>query len=43
MPLFLWMVAAFAFAQVTVNVQNKSVRQSLKEIERVSDYKFFYN
>lgn len=41
--LLLWFVASFTFAQITVNVQNQPLRQALKEIERVSDYKFFYN
>lgn len=32
-----------SFSQITVNVQNKPLRQTLKEIEKVSDYRFFYN
>lgn len=43
MLLLLWMVAAITFAQITVNVQNKPLRETLKEIEKVSNYKFFYN
>lgn len=43
MLLLLWIVTGFAFAQITVNVQNRSLREVLKEIEKVSDYKFFYN
>lgn len=31
------------YSQITVNVSNKPVREILKEIERKSDYKFFYN
>ena len=32
-----------SFSQITVNVQNKPLRQTLKEIEKVSNYRFFYN
>ena len=32
-----------SFSQITVNVQNKTLRQALKEIEKVSNYRFFYN
>lgn len=32
-----------SFSQITVNVQNKTLRQTLKEIEKVSNYRFFYN
>lgn len=32
-----------SFSQITVNVQNKTMRQTLKEIEKVSNYRFFYN
>ncbi|MDD2552356.1 MAG: SusC/RagA family TonB-linked outer membrane protein [Dysgonamonadaceae bacterium] len=42
----LFMVLVFAlpsFSQITVNIQNKPLRQTLKEIEKVSDYRFFYN
>lgn len=31
------------FAQITIHVKNQSIRQALKEIERLSNYKFFYN
>lgn len=31
------------FAQVTVDIQNQSIRQILKTIERTSPYQFFYN
>lgn len=31
------------FAQITIHVKNQSIRQTLKEIERLSNYKFFYN
>lgn len=40
--LFLFMTS-HAFSQITVNLQNKPLREALKEIEKVSDYKFFYN
>ncbi|MDD3728107.1 MAG: SusC/RagA family TonB-linked outer membrane protein [Dysgonamonadaceae bacterium] len=42
----LFMVLVFAlpsFSQITVNIQNKPLRQTLKEIEKVSDFRFFYN
>ena len=41
--LFLFMTTSTAFAQITVNLQNRPLRETLKEIEKVSDYKFFYN
>ncbi|WP_455638641.1 TonB-dependent receptor [Parabacteroides sp.] len=31
------------FAQITINVKNQSIRQTLKEIERLGNYQFFYN
>ena len=39
----MWMFAIYAIPQVTVNVTNKSVRETLKEIEKKSEYKFFFN
>lgn len=42
----LLMVMVFAlpsFSQITVNIQNKTLRQALGEIEKVSNYRFFYN
>lgn len=36
-------LSSSAFAQITVNVSNRSIRQTLKEIETKSDYRFFYN
>lgn len=41
--LVLWLAATVAIPQVTVNVQNRALREVLKEIEKVSNYKFFYN
>lgn len=41
--LFLWAIASQTFSQITVDVQNKPIREVLKEIEKVSNYKFFYN
>lgn len=41
--LLLLFMTSTAFAQITVNMQNKPLREALKEIEKVSDYKFFYN
>jgi TonB-linked SusC/RagA family outer membrane protein len=41
--LLLLFVTTQAFAQITVNIRNKPLREALKEIERVSNYKFFYN
>ena len=32
-----------AYSQITVNLKNLSLRASLKKIEQVSSYKFFYN
>lgn len=32
-----------SFSQITVNVRNKTLRQALSEIEKVSDFRFFYN
>lgn len=43
LPLFMWLLVATAFPQVTLTLQNRSVREALKEIEQVSDYRFFYN
>jgi len=43
MILLLMLVTTQTFAQITVNIQNKPLREALKEIERVSNYKFFYN
>jgi TonB-linked SusC/RagA family outer membrane protein len=39
----LWFTASQIFSQITVNVQNQSLAETLKAIERVSNYKFFYN
>ncbi|MDD3542794.1 MAG: SusC/RagA family TonB-linked outer membrane protein [Petrimonas sp.] len=41
--LLLLFVTTQSFAQITVNIRNKPLREALKEIERVSNYKFFYN
>ncbi len=43
MLLLVWIITGIAFAQISINVQNKTLRQVLSEIEKVSDYKFFYN
>lgn len=32
-----------AIAQITLSVKNKSVREVIKEIEKISDFRFFYN
>lgn len=32
-----------AMSQITLTMKNKSVREVIKEIEKVSDYRFFYN
>ena len=40
--LFLFLSASL-YSQITVSVQNQSIRQILKTIERNSDYPFFYN
>ena len=41
--LMVLVLALPSFSQITVNVQNKTLRQALGEIEKVSDYRFFYN
>ena len=44
--LVLFMTLVFvipSFSQISVNIQNKPLRQTLKEIEKVSDFRFFYN
>jgi TonB-linked SusC/RagA family outer membrane protein len=41
--LLLWVVSFHAFAQITVSVHNKSLRETLKEVEKASDYRFFYS
>lgn len=43
MLLLVWIFTGIAFAQISINVQNKSLRQVLSEIEKVSNFKFFYN
>ena len=39
--LFLFLSASL-YSQITVGVQNQSIRQILKTIERNSDYQFFF-
>ncbi len=39
----LMFVTSQVFAQITINVRNRPLRETLKEIEKVSEYKFFYN
>lgn len=41
--LMVLVLALPSFSQITVNVQNKTLRQTLSEIEKASDYRFFYN
>ena len=41
--LLILLISPSLFAQVTITLKNQSIRQALKEIERLSDYKFFYN
>ncbi|WP_459190062.1 TonB-dependent receptor [Parabacteroides sp. APC149_11_2_Y6] len=41
--LLILILAPSLFAQITINVKSQSIRQALKEIERLSNYKFFYN
>jgi len=36
-------ISMTAYSQITVNVRNLSLRESLKKVEQVSSYKFFYN
>lgn len=39
----LFFLPVMAFAQVTVNLKDKPIRQILKTIEKNTDYRFFYN
>lgn len=32
-----------AMAQITLTLKNQTMREVIKEIEKVSDYRFFYN
>ena len=41
--LLILLISPSLLAQVTITVKNQSIRQALKEIERLSNYKFFYN
>ena len=45
--LFVFLVPLFlvlpVYSQITVNIQNVPLRQALGEIEKVSDYRFFYS
>ncbi|WP_211346877.1 hypothetical protein, partial [Tannerella forsythia] len=45
--LFVFLVQLFlvlpVYSQITVNIQNVSLRQALGDIEKVSDYRFFYS
>lgn len=43
MILLLAAMAMPSFSQISLNVRNKPFRQALKEIEKVSNYRFFYN
>lgn len=43
MLLLLWATASHSFSQISINVKDKPFRQVLKEIENVSEYRFFYN
>ncbi|WP_102407342.1 TonB-dependent receptor [Parabacteroides bouchesdurhonensis] len=43
LALFILLVSPSLFAQVTVSVQNQSIRQTIKTIESTTDYQFFYN
>lgn len=40
---FYLIYAEAALAQITISVNGQPVREVIKEIERVSDYRFFYN
>lgn len=39
----IWIMALPSLAQISVNIQNRPLRQVLKEVEKVSEYRFFYN
>ncbi|MDR0893555.1 MAG: TonB-dependent receptor [Mediterranea sp.] len=40
---FLLLLTGPAFAQVTVSVKERTIKEALKEIEKAGTYKFFYN
>lgn len=40
---FLFVCTFSSFSQITLRVENESLKTALKKIEQVSDYKFFYN
>ena len=40
---FLFAYTDATFAQITLSVKQQPVREVIKEIERISDYRFFYN
>lgn len=39
---FLFAYTDATFAQITLSVKQQPVREVIKEIERISDYRFFY-
>ncbi|MCL3852881.1 TonB-dependent receptor [Parabacteroides sp. GYB001] len=41
--LLILLISPSLLAQVTITVKNQSIRQALKEIQRLSHYQFFYN
>lgn len=43
LTLLVLLISPSLLAQVTIVVKNQPIRQALEEIERLSDYKFFYN
>ena len=40
---FLFAYTDATCAQITLSVKQQPVREVIKEIERISDYRFFYN
>ncbi len=41
--LFIILISPSLIAQVSINIQNQTLRQALKSIERSGNYQFFYN
>ena len=41
--LLLWLTVTHVFAQITISAQDKTLREALREVERTSDYRFFFN
>ncbi len=40
---FFFMISLSTFAQITINVNKQTIKQAIKQIEKNSEYSFFYN